>query len=289
MILDARSGRRRSPISPAGGHIWRMLWLAAASASCAAAHDDSVPNAAEHGDGGAPGAGGGGAVGGAGDLTGSPSATGSTTSSGGGSPCANPEGAGGAEVCGDGVDQNGDGFVDEGCTCDPGAAQTCYLGAGSLCDCKLGTQQCVVTQEFGQWGPCVAAEVGCAAELDQSCEVCGNGSDDDCDGAVDEQCVIELTVDIDGDCVTASCPPQAPYPIGCNITMAGSDPNGCVANSQGSSGVYFQEGDKCGVGHVSGSLTCSSLPGPALDASNCALNKSNKLYPADPAGCPEPD
>ena len=204
-------------------------------------------------------------------------------------PCSNPEGTGGAEICGDGIDQNGDGFVDEGCSCEPGAVQACYLGAGTLCDCKAGEQQCVATQEFGQWGPCVATSGRCAAQLDESCEVCGNGTDDDCDGEVDELCVIDVTVDIDGDCVSASCPPQAPYPVGCNISMAGSDSRGCVANAPGSSVVYFQEGDKCGVGKVTGTLSCSSVQGPPLDASTCAINKSDKYYPPDPSGCPEPD
>ena len=116
-------------------------------------------------------------------------------------------------------------------------------------------------------------------------EICGNKIDDDCDGQIDEGCTIDLPVNINGDCVTATCPPQAPYAVGCQITMAGNDARGCVANNGGPV-VYFQEGDKCGAGKVTGTLLCSSQPGAPLSASNCAINKSTKYYPTSKAGCP---
>src|SRR5262249_5123449 len=160
----------------------------------------------------------------------------------------------------------------------------CYVGG--LCECKTGEQQCEVSGEIGQWGPCSGAELTCMNALDDSCELCGNGVDDDCDGQVDEDCVLDVMVNIDGDCVTAQCPPQAPYPIGCNIVFSGNDGRGCVANMQGSSVVYFQEGDVCSAGHVSGTLSCSSQSGDPLGPANCPINKPNKYYPSSPSGCP---
>ncbi|MEO7329327.1 MAG: hypothetical protein ABI193_12155, partial [Minicystis sp.] len=162
----------------------------------------------------------------------------------------------------------------------------CFPGTGDVCQCKVGQQTCIKSGEFGQWGPCVGAVMACVGPLNDICEVCGNGVDDDCDGEIDEGCVIDLDVNIDGDCVKASCPPQAPNPIGCNIVMSGGDSRGCVAHGAGSPEVYFQEGDQCGAGHVSGTLKCSSQPGAPLDANNCPINKPQKFYPASSNGCP---
>jgi len=96
-----------------------------------------------------------------------------------------------------------------------------------------------------------------------------------------------LDVDIDGDCLTASCPAEAPYPVGCNIDMDGGDERGCVASSPMDSVVYFQEGDACGAGHVAGTLLCSATPGLPLTEANCPMNKSQKFYPAASNDCPD--
>lgn len=248
-----------------------------------------------------------------------------------------------SETCGDGLDNNGNGFVDEGCSCQSGTTQPCYSGApwrAGVGACVLGTQTCITSGEFRSWGPCEgdgkpAIEVcegttdeNCNGMVDEGCEccsgdtrpcgsdvgacmpgnqtclngqwtecvggqiprdeVCGDTQDNDCDGETDEGCIIELPVDIDGDCVTASCPAQAPYPVGCQIDMQGGDPRGCVANAVGDSLVYFQEGDACGAGRVVGTLLCSSqLPSSGLDQSNCAINKSDKFFPSSQSGCPD--
>jgi len=188
------------------------------------------------------------------------------------------------EICDNGFDDDGDGVADDGCSCFPGMTQACFSGNPALPGhgrCVAGLQTCVGTGEHGQWA-------GCDGEVGPVAEVC-NQIDDDCNGAVDDlpNCVIvDVNVDIDGDCVTATCPANAPYPIACTITMEGSDSRGCVASSPQGSAVYFQEGDKCGVGHVSGTLRCASQPGAALDAATCPINKSNPMYPASPGGCP---
>src|SRR5690349_4169119 len=51
------------------------------------------------------------------------------------------------EVCGDGLDNDCDGTVDNGCGCVPGATQSCYTGpAGTegMGECMPGTQTCVM-------------------------------------------------------------------------------------------------------------------------------------------------
>jgi len=122
-------------------------------------------------------------------------------------------------------------------------------------------------------------------------EACDNGIDDDCDGLVDEGCTLDAVVNLDGDCLSAFCPAQAPNPIGCQITMEGDDSRGCVSHAAGSSEVYFQEGNACptclpiigctgGAGRVTGTLRCSSDPTPVpLDATNCVINKVEPSYP----------
>jgi hypothetical protein len=191
------------------------------------------------------------------------------------------------EICDNGFDDDRNGMIDEGCTCFPGATSPCFsgdpatIGVGA---CKAGQQKCAGTGESGTWGACEGG-VGPAAE------VC-NEIDDDCNGVVDDlnggtPCmIIDVAVNIDGDCVTASCPANAPYPIGCSITMSGGDPRGCVASTATSSVVYFQEGDKCGAGHVGGTLKCATVPGSGLTAQNCTINKSQTFYPTAPSGCP---
>ena len=282
--------------------------------ACSAGPDGAGVADGRGGSSAASGAGAGG-VGGSGGSGGSTSAGGSSTGGTGGSLISTDAGGGSSgdggsagtgtidgaagggacpgaidtpvpEVCDNGLDDDLNGFIDESCACSLGATQPCFGGQPSeatLPHCMMGVQTCVGTAEFPGWGPCEGW--GCGATPPPE-EICDNGVDDDCDGQVDEGCDLEVEVNIDGDCVTASCPPQAPFPIACNITMSGGDHRGCIANSGGAL-VYFQEGDKCGAGHVGGTLLCSSQPPTApLSESNCAINKSTKYYPPDPSGCP---
>jgi hypothetical protein len=245
--------------------------------------------------------GGGSSVGGGIAIGGSPGsgASGGVFAGGGGSgattSCTLPSDTPGTEVCGNGLDENLDGFVDEGCNCGIGQTQSCFAGPPShanLSNAVKGTQSCVKSGEFGLWGPCTGWSLGPQAPPP---EICDNGVDEDCDGQIDDGCSLTIPVNIDGDCVSVSCPPQAPYPSGCNIVMDGGDGRGCVANAVGNSKVYFQEGDECpsdwcpfcDSGHVSGTLLCSAqLPTKGLDESSCPINKPTKFYPATAGGCP---
>jgi len=87
---------------------------------------------------------------------------------------------GDGELCGDGVDDDGDGQIDEGCPCAPQDTQACFpfpeAGVGI---CEAGVQGCV----GDTWGPCEGA-VGPADEL---CD----GLDNNCDGVTDDGCLCE--------------------------------------------------------------------------------------------------
>lgn len=85
------------------------------------------------------------------------------------------------ERCDDGLDNDLDGAVDEGCRCTAGDTQSCYLadpateGVGA---CTSGTQTCAVSSEFPRWGACDGA-------TGPSPEACFDGIDNDCDGLTD--------------------------------------------------------------------------------------------------------
>jgi subtilisin-like proprotein convertase family protein len=112
------------------------------------------------------------------------------------------------DFCGDGLDNDCDAIVDDGCFCAPGAAAACYdgpPGTEGVGVCRAGTHIC--NAEGSAFGPCVGA-------ITPTPEVCGDGLDNDCDGAVDgsiqcqpEVCNNGVDDNLDGfvDCADPVC------------------------------------------------------------------------------------
>lgn len=86
------------------------------------------------------------------------------------------------EVCGNGVDDDDNGLIDDGCSCGDTTTQSCYpgdsadLGRGA---CVAGTQTCTGAGDLSGWGECLGAVL-------PSEDVCGDGIDQDCNGVVDD-------------------------------------------------------------------------------------------------------
>jgi hypothetical protein len=114
-----------------------------------------------------------------------------------------------AESCGpsgggNGLDDNCDGKVDEGCSCTPGAVQKCFPGSPgkrNIGACTDGTQTCVGA-EFGTWGPCVNAIVPGGEACDKL--------DNDCNGCADDGLCCAGQLDCPGP-NDPRIPPQQPY------------------------------------------------------------------------------
>ncbi len=99
-----------------------------------------------------------------------------------GAPCTGrADGCQARETCGNGVDDDCNGAVDDVCPCLPGTVQDCTLGPPgrrAVGVCSGGTQRCAGSGEFGTWAACEGA-------IGPSPEVC-DGADNDCNGCVDD-------------------------------------------------------------------------------------------------------
>jgi hypothetical protein len=99
----------------------------------------------------------------------------------GGPPCLPDDACGPSEICGDGLDNDCDGDVDDvaaGCTCTYGDVQSCFTGPPGrrgLGGCVDGWQAC---GRDGSWGTCREG-LWPADEI-------ADGKDNDCDGCTDE-------------------------------------------------------------------------------------------------------
>jgi hypothetical protein len=156
---------------------------------------------------------------------------------------------------GAGVADAGSGPSSEACT-ESGASRPCNGkdAAGTAC---TGISRCMRANETS---PLVWAACECA--------------------------VMEVYVDIQGDCVTAKCPANAPHAVGCKLDFMGNDERGCVATTASPAELFLKEGNDCGAGRVVGKIFCSSKPGTGIDALTCPINKKQPVYVTSPAKCP---
>lgn len=102
------------------------------------------------------------------------------------------------EQCGDGIDNNGDGQIDENCTCNViGATRTYFpdthdqngyrYNYASNSACRAGTQVCGTAPSGSSlWVPVSGQQASSASSVPES--YC-NGIDDNCNGLVDEDAV----------------------------------------------------------------------------------------------------
>lgn len=88
------------------------------------------------------------------------------------------------DVCGNGLDDDGNGLVDDNCLCVAGRIQRCFVGSPTRAGrgvCSWGTQTCEGVQTDGSWGRCMGSGSAAATE---ACD----GIDNTCDGNIDENC-----------------------------------------------------------------------------------------------------
>ncbi|HYP98852.1 MAG TPA: MopE-related protein [Polyangiaceae bacterium] len=125
------------------------------------------------------------------------------------SPGCMPASADGNESQCNGIDDDCDGKVDEGCPCSAGDVQPCFLGPPgrrAVGACTDGTQTCMRGVEFAPyWGDCIGG-------IQPSAEKC-DGLDNDCNGCADdlEGCKPQGTCPGPNDPRTAAGTPLTPY------------------------------------------------------------------------------
>jgi len=172
----------------------------------------------------------------------------------------------------DGIDDNCNGLIDEGCPCVKGSVDSCYSGAPEtrkVGACKDGVQTCT---ETNQWGPCVG-------DVLPVLELC-NAIDDDCNGSVDDG-FGETTCGMGACQVTVQncnpggmppvCVPKDPTPEKCNDID--DDCNGTVDDNNPESGMDCMTGltGLCGPGKtecVAGMLMCKPSVMPVAELCN---------------------
>ncbi len=154
----------------------------------------------------------------------------------------------------DGLDNDCNGVVDEGCTCVDGDTQECGSSTGV---CERGMQTC----SGGDWGACVGS-------VDATAELC-NGLDDDCNGSSDDGLTAPACALTEGVCAgsTQTCGGASGW-----TACSGTDSYGpsFVASEDGSTDESVCDGldndcngtvdDNCASGPIVGSSMDEVLP-----------------------------
>ena len=146
------------------------------------------------------------------------------------------------EICNNSLDDNGNGMVDENCSCTPGEVQSCWPGdpgARGVGACSDGVQMCKPMGEFSTWGGCIEFHGSTA-------EASGNGVDDDCDGAIDEGGSSGCTPDELGERCNDGADNDCDGAVDCMDPDCVADP-GCTTGG-GSSTCTPSEFGQCGDG-----------------------------------------
>ncbi|MGM0557096.1 MAG: MopE-related protein [Myxococcota bacterium] len=158
------------------------------------------------------------------------------------------------ETCGDGIDNDCSGTVDDGCeACTDGDTQECGTDVGA---CEIGTQTCV----DGEWSACEGG-------VQREAEVC-DGVDNDCDGETDENgeslCDDGILCNGQETCNAGSC--EAGEPVDCS-QFDGACTIGKCAEKDGScvqvleeNGVSCDDGNFCTIDGVCQDGVCETSP-----------------------------
>ena len=155
-----------------------------------------------------------------------------------------------AEICGNGIDDDGDTLIDEDCPCTVGEERPCYDGDPALAGigvCVQGVQRCEVVGaddgELGvaEWSDCT----GSGQPLPD--EVCGNDLDDDCDGVVDQDCPAGLG-NCDVQCSGAEhVTYNAEYGVWIKVVLCSSQRYDLLMGAS-QTGPFYKIGDTAGHG-----------------------------------------
>ena len=149
------------------------------------------------------------------------------------------------EVCNNGVDDDGNGHVDEGCVCVIGQELDCHPSAdvAGIGVCARGIARCGVGSATGVWSTCE----GAVAAGVETCD----GFDEDCDASVDEGCDCERGT-------TQPCFPGAREALGVGECVAGEQR--CVADpSRSIDGVIAYAWGACVGATLAAREQCNGL------------------------------